>query len=67
MIHAVSKPESDHLSKVTIGIVVFDGIIPFHLSVPYEVFEKVLNVDGLLPVTFTDTANSRLFSTPLVG
>lgn len=46
MIHAVSKPESDHLSKVTIGIVVFDGIIPFHLSVPYEVFEKVLNVDG---------------------
>lgn len=25
-----------------IGIVVFEGIIPFHLSVPYAVFEKAL-------------------------
>ncbi|MEE4410547.1 MULTISPECIES: GlxA family transcriptional regulator [unclassified Serratia (in: enterobacteria)] len=29
-----------------IGIVVFDGIIPFHLSVPFAVFEKVLTPEG---------------------
>ncbi|MBH2918753.1 helix-turn-helix domain-containing protein [Serratia marcescens] len=29
-----------------IGIVVFDGIIPFHLSVPFAVFEKVLAPSG---------------------
>ena len=29
-----------------IGIVVFDGIIPFHLSVPYAVFEKALTPQG---------------------
>lgn len=29
-----------------IGIVVFDGIIPFHLSVPYAVFEKALTPTG---------------------
>lgn len=29
-----------------IGIVVFDGIIPFHLSVPYAVFEKALTPMG---------------------
>lgn len=29
-----------------IGIVVFEGIIPFHLSVPYAVFEKALTPQG---------------------
>ena len=29
-----------------IGIVVFNGIIPFHLSVPYAVFEKALTPQG---------------------
>ncbi|BFO08935.1 hypothetical protein GGER_14450 [Serratia rubidaea] len=29
-----------------IGIVAFDGIIPFHLSVPFAVFEKVRAPDG---------------------
>lgn len=29
-----------------IGIVVFNGIIPFHLSVPYAVFEKALTPKG---------------------
>ena len=42
----INKPKLDSTSTVTIGIMVFDGIIPFHLSVPYEVFEKVLNADG---------------------
>lgn len=31
---------------INIGIVVFDDIIPFHLSVPCAVFEKALQPDG---------------------
>ena len=46
MINTMNQSEIEAASKVTIAIVVFDGIIPFHLSVPYEVFEKVLKADG---------------------
>ncbi|CUY61080.1 GlxA family transcriptional regulator [Serratia marcescens] len=35
------------MSLTKIGIVVFDGIIPFHLSVPCAVFEKALNPQGM--------------------
>lgn len=33
---------------VNVAIVVFDDIIPFHLSVPCAVFEKALNAEGKL-------------------
>ena len=31
------------MSVIRVGIVVFDQIIPFHLSVPCAVFEKALS------------------------
>lgn len=34
------------MSVIRVGIVVFDQIIPFHLSVPCAVFEKALSADG---------------------
>lgn len=34
------------MSAIRVGIVVFDQIIPFHLSVPCAVFEKALSADG---------------------
>ncbi|MCS2154895.1 GlxA family transcriptional regulator [Scandinavium goeteborgense] len=36
------------MSVIRVGIVVFDQIIPFHLSVPCAVFEKARNADGEL-------------------
>ncbi|PKH25301.1 AraC family transcriptional regulator [Enterobacterales bacterium CwR94] len=39
--------------SMKIGIVVFDGIIPFHLSVPYAVFEKALSPAGTPLCTLT--------------
>lgn len=34
------------MSVIKVGIVVFDQIVPFHLSVPCAVFEKALNAQG---------------------
>jgi|GEM_PF-6006029 len=34
------------MSPLKVGIVVFNNIIPFHLSVPCAVFEKALNGKG---------------------
>lgn len=60
----MNQSEIETASKVTIAIVVFDGIIPFHLSVPYEVFEKVLKADGTPACEITICAATPEYSKP---
>ena len=44
-VHFAPKTAHTH-APIKVGVVVFDDIIPFHLSVPCAVFEKAENDDG---------------------
>lgn len=44
-VHFAPKTAHAH-TPIKVGVVVFDDIIPFHLSVPCAVFEKAENDDG---------------------